>query len=153
MNSHLDISGVSLPVFPYRTNLKLHKISATPKMVKKVIMNLDFSKASGPDRIPVVVLENCEPELFYILAELFNKSLKESCFSDCWKVSSVVPVFKNVGESSSGQNYCPVSLLYVVGKVFEKLANNRIVDHLEKCVLFSDFQVFSINCRSSHSCI
>ena len=152
MNSHLDISGVSLPVFPYRTNLKLH-ISATPKMVKKVIMNLDFSKAPGPDCIPVVVLENCEPELLYILADIFNKSLKESCFSDCWKVSSVVHVFKNVGERSSGQNYRTVSLLSLVGKVFENLVNNRIVDHLEKCVLFSDFQVFSINCRSSHSCI
>ena len=28
----------------------------------------------------------------------------------------------------------------MVGKVFEKLVNNRIVDHLEKCGLFSDFQ-------------
>ena len=47
-------------------------------MVKKFIMNLDLSKASGPDCIPVVVLKNCEPELSYILAELFNKCLKES---------------------------------------------------------------------------
>ena len=62
-------------------------------MVKKVIMNLDLPKASGPDYIPVVVLKNCEPELSYILAELFNKCLKESCFPDCWRVSSVVPVF------------------------------------------------------------
>ena len=28
----------------------------------------------------------------------------------------------------------------MVSKVFEKLVNNRIVDHLEKCVFFSDFQ-------------
>ena len=28
----------------------------------------------------------------------------------------------------------------MVSKVFEKLLNNRIVDHLEKCGLFSDFQ-------------
>ena len=102
-------------------------------------MNLDLSKASGPDCIPVVVLKNCEPELSYILAELFNKCLKESCFPDCWKVSSVVPVFKNVGERSTAKNYHPVSLLSVVSKVFEKLVNNRIVDHLEKCGLFSDF--------------
>ena len=69
-NSNLDDSGVSLPVFPSRTNLKLHNISVTPKMVKKVIMNLDLSKASGPDCIPVVVLKNCGPKLSYILAEL-----------------------------------------------------------------------------------
>ena len=85
-NSYLDDSGISLPVFPSRTNLKLHNISVTPKMVKKVITNLDLSKASGPDCIPVVVLKSCEPELSFLLAELFNKCLKESSFPDYWKV-------------------------------------------------------------------
>ena len=47
-----------------------YNISATPKMVKKVIMNLDLLKAYGPDCIPVVVLKECESELSYILAEL-----------------------------------------------------------------------------------
>ena len=107
-------------------------------MVKKVIMNLDSSKASGPDCIPVVVLKNCEPQLSYSEPKLFNKCLKESCFPDCWKVSSVVPVFKNVGERSKAKNYRAVSFLSVVSKVFEKLVNNRIVDHLEKCGLFSE---------------
>ena len=83
MNSNLDDSGISLPVFPSRTHLKLHNISVTPKMVKKVIMNLDLSKTSGPDCIPVVVVKNCEPEIPYILAELFNKFVKESCSPDC----------------------------------------------------------------------
>ena len=138
-NSNLDASGISLPVFPSRTNLKLHNISVTPKMVKKVITNLDLSNASGPDCIPVVVLKNSEPELSCMLAELFNKCQKESCFPDCWKVSSVVLVFKNVGERSTAKNYHP-AILSVVSKVFEKLVNNRIVDHLGKCDLFSDFQ-------------
>ena len=65
-------------------------------MVKKVIMNLDLSKPSGSDCIPKVVLKNCESELSYILAELFNKCLEDSCFPNCLKVSLVVPVFKNV---------------------------------------------------------
>ena len=43
----------------------------------------------------------------------------------------------NVGERSRAKNYCHVSLLSVVSKVFEKLVNNSIVDHLEKCGLFS----------------
>ena len=57
-NSNLDDPSVSLPVFLSRTNLKLHDISVTPKVVKKVITNLDLAKASGPDCIPVVVLKN-----------------------------------------------------------------------------------------------
>ena len=48
-NSNFDDSGISLPVFPYRTNLKLHNISIILRMVKKVIMNHDLSRASGPD--------------------------------------------------------------------------------------------------------
>ena len=118
-------------------------------MVKKVITNLDSSKASGSDCMPVVVLKNYGPELSYILAKLLNNCLKESCFPDCWKVSLVVPVFKNVGERSAAKNYCPVSLLSVVSKVFEKLVNNRIVDHLEKCGLFSDFEYGFRSSRST----
>ena len=65
-------------------------------MAKKIITNYDLPKASGPDCIPVVVLKNYEPELSYILAELFHVSqgvlfsrLLESfiggpCISECW---------------------------------------------------------------------
>ena len=64
-NSNLDDSGISLPVFPSRINQKLDNITLTPKMVKKVIMDLDLSKAFVPD---------------YILT---NKCLRGSCFPDC----------------------------------------------------------------------
>ena len=45
-------------------------------MVKKAIMNIDLSKVSGPDCIPVVILKNCDSGISYILDELFNKCLK-----------------------------------------------------------------------------
>ena len=41
-----------------------------------------------------------------------------------------------LGEMSAAKYYHPVSLLSVVSKIFEKLVNNRILDHLEKCGLF-----------------
>ena len=53
----------------------------------------------------------------------------------------MAPVFKNFVERSTAKNYYgPVSLLSVVSKVFKKLVNNKIVDHLEKSDHFSDFQ-------------
>ena len=55
--------------------------------------------------------------------------LKESCFSNGWKISSVVPVFKNVGEKSTAKNYPPVSLLSVVSNL------DMVVDRLKKCDL------------------
>ena len=57
------------PALPSRTNLKLH-ISVTTKMIKKIMITLDLSIASGSDSIPVVVLNNYEPKLSHLLAEL-----------------------------------------------------------------------------------
>ena len=91
-------------------------------MVKKVIPDLDSSKATGLDDILVVVLKKSEPEFSFLLAELLNMCLKESCFPDCRKVSSV--------------NYLPVSLLSLVSAVFEKMVNNRLEGHLKQCGLF-----------------
>ena len=89
-NSYLEDS---LPAFTSRNNLKLHNISVTSKIVKKNnnITNLELSRASDPNCTSVVVLRNCEPELSYILAELFEMCLKKSCFPGS-KVSLVVPV-------------------------------------------------------------
>ena len=80
----------------------------------------------------MVVLKNCDSEISCVLDELFNMSQKEPCFPNCWKVSIVVPVFKNAEERPTAKNYHPVSLLSVASRVIEKLVNNRLVDHTEK---------------------
>ena len=73
--------------------------------------------------------------------------LTESCFLDYWKAPSLIPVFKNFGESSAAKIHHPVSILFVVSKNFEKLVNRWLFDHLQKCDIFSDFQY---GFRSSH---
>ena len=69
-----------------------------------------------------MVLKNCEPELSYILVELFNKCLKELCSPDCLKVSSMANIFKNI-EQFTAKNYCPVILFSVVQSL-KNLARN-----------------------------
>ena len=49
----------------------------------------------------------------------------------------------------TAKNYLSVSLLSVVSYVIEKLVNDRIVDHLEKCGLFSDVQYSFRSSRST----
>ena len=56
-NSNLDDPGISLPVFPSKTSLKLHNIFLTPRMVKTIIVNLDLSKTFCLERIPVVAIK------------------------------------------------------------------------------------------------
>ena len=65
------------------------------------------------------------------------------------------PIFKRVRDRSRSKNYWR-SLLSVVSKIFEKLANKRFAKYLEKFghfLFFVWFQVFSVDCRSSDSCI
>ena len=69
-------------------------------MVKKAISDLKGYKTSGLDGMPIVVLNNCEPAVSFILIGLFNLCYKKSCLPGCWKVSSFVPVFKNFAEMS-----------------------------------------------------
>lgn len=137
-----------LSAFPSLANPKLHNIHAIPKLVKKDIINHDWSKASGPDYIPVVVLKRCKAEHSYILNKLFNKCLKQSYFRKCPKILSVIPLFKNAEEKSMTRKYC--FHLSVVSKLCEKLANNRLVYHLKKHGLLAVLQYGSwlINCRS-----
>ena len=61
----------------------------------------------------------------------------------------VFPVFKNVVERSFTKKYHPVNLLSMVSKVFEKLVNNKIIDHLEKSDLFCNFQYGFRSSRST----
>ena len=89
-------------------------------MVKKVTKNLDLSKASGPDCIPVVVLKNSELEISYILAELYSKCLKEFVFQIVGRFHQWSPYLRMLGKDlllkTSAQL---VFLLWLV--VFEKL--------------------------------
>ena len=85
-----------------------------------------------------------EPEPSYILVKLFKMCLKEYCFPDCWKDSSMVPVFENVRERSTAKNYHLVSLFSVVSKIFEKLANNKLIENLEKYGFFISFSVLGL---------
>ena len=63
--------------------LKLHNMFITPKMVKKAITNLDSSKASGLDCIPVVVLKNCESEVFHISLKEFYRLFEGQTGNPC----------------------------------------------------------------------
>ena len=59
-------------------------------------------------------------------------------------------MFENVRKRSTANNYCYVSLFSVVSKIFEKLVNDKLVDHLKKYSLFSNLQY---GFRSSDGCV
>ena len=56
-----------------------------------------------------------------MLVKLFNFPLKESRIPYCWKISSVVLIYKNAKKDQRQKNYCPESPLSAVSKVLEKI--------------------------------
>ena len=140
-NSNLDDSGISLPAFPSRTNLKLANVDVTPNLVKKVIANFDSYKASHLDFFSSGVFEKLWS--WTSIHTGWTRQylcLRKLCFSYCLNVLPVVLVYEDFAERSTPKNYRPVGCLSVASKFFEKHVNNRLLYHLTKCGLFSDFQ-------------
>ena len=67
------------------------------------------------------------------LCKIFNKSLQLGSLPSDWKVANVVPVHKK-GAKDHVENYCPISLLSIVSKVFERCVLNSIKDHLYQVI-------------------
>ena len=98
-----------------------------------------------------MILKNCGPEISYIQAKLFGIGLRNLIFQIAGRSHLWSLYLRMLGEMSVAKNYCPVvSRLSADSKVFEKLVNNRIADHLKKrFLMFSAFQYGFRPSRSS----
>ena len=68
---------------------------------------------------------------FYIkpLTNLINLSIKQGIFPDELKIARVVPIFKS-GDKALVSNYCPISVLSFVSKIYEKIMYNYLIDFI-----------------------
>ena len=99
-----------------------------------MILNLDASKASGPDEISVRMIRGTAPSIAPILAQIFNTSIKTGKIHSVWKASYIVPIPKGTNSTtdSSAPAYRPISLLSVVSKILEKIIHNRVLASLQE---------------------
>ena len=80
-----------------------------------------------------------QEQLVRPLTIIFNKSLSEGVVPDSLKEAEVIPIFKK-GKRDDPDNYRPVSLTSVCGKIMETIVRKEIVDHLERNEVISDVQ-------------
>ena len=64
---------------------------------------------------------------------VFNNSMCEGIFSECFKTAKIIPIFKS-GDSNSTANYRPISMLLFLSKMFEKLMCARLEDYYLKSI-------------------
>lgn len=118
-SSPLEIDEHDFEHIP-RHETKLSEIQLSVYRINDVLMNLDVKKGAGNDLIPPIFLRNTASAISAHMCDLFNASLSQAVFPDCFKLANLTPVFKS-NDKSNVENYRPISILCSMGKVFEKL--------------------------------
>ena len=122
-------------------------ISANDVMCK--LNNLDPNKSQGPDKLHPQILKSVKEEIAEPLSKIFNKSLQVGQVPAAWKEANVTPIFKK-GDKSQANNYRPISLTSVIGKVLKTILRDKIVEFLESNNLIKNSQH---GFRSNKSCV
>ena len=94
------------------------------------LQTLDTKKACGYDNLPARLLRDAALYISSSLTYIFNLSIERGKFPDALKVAKVTPIYKK-GRKDLAGNYRPISVLPILGKIFEKIINNRVIDYLE----------------------
>jgi hypothetical protein len=111
--------------------------------ITQCIKHLKYGKASGLDHISTDVLKIAHEPIARIFVVLFNRALSTGLPPADWGKAAVAIIFK-AGDPTDWANYRLISLLSVVGKLFEAVLNRRIVSLLDKESLLNQEQ---IGCR------
>ena len=107
--------------------------------VESLINKINISKSSGIELISSKLLKDSFQEISDKLTYLFNFSLKTASFPDQWKRALVIPIPKT-GNLKKVENYRPISLLPLPGKILEKLVHTQLSAYLEDNEFFSNSQ-------------
>ena len=108
---------------------KLSSISITDDEILEIIRSLKPNKAHGWDNVSVRMIKYCDSALVLPLKLIFLNCLSRGIFPDAWKGANVVPVHKK-NEKNLKENYRPISLLPIFGKILEKLIFDSLYSHL-----------------------
>ena len=137
-NSTLDSQGKEPPTLS-RIDSSMPEIIFRVKNIRRILLDLDTSKACGLDGVPAILLKKCAAELAPVFCKLFTLSYSKGIFPKAWKSARVQPVPKK-GKKDLANNYRPISLVSVVSKVMEKAINIEILKYLESNKIISDRQ-------------
>lgn len=120
-----------------------------PKDLKKIIKSLPNNKAPGEDGITNMMLKNATRKCLVVLTKIFNACIINSYFPSAWKVAITVPILKPGKLATCASSYRPISLLSILGKVFERLLLPKLKKCLETSQLLPDTQFGFRSCHST----
>ena len=103
--------------------------------VRQVIDSMNNSPSRDPFDFNMRLIKTIKNLITVPLTKLINSAILKGTFPECLKVAKVIPIHKK-GSKLDPENYRPISLVPIFGKVFESLLKQQVEDYFEHNSLF-----------------
>ncbi len=117
----------------YLPRLKYHEFqfkTLTESEVDSQIKKMQPKKSSGHDEISNHALKIIAPGIIHPLTKILNEAILTGIFPHEWKISKVIPIYKQKGHRHDPSNYRPISLVPSLGKLLEKILERQLRNYL-----------------------
>ena len=104
-------------------------IQVPVKEVTSLLQSINVNKSVVPDGLPNVILKECAEVSAPSLTAFINFGLSHGLCLSKWKYANITPVYKK-GKRDDICNYRPTSLLPVISKIQENVAN-ELTKHIK----------------------
>ncbi|GFY73980.1 RNA-directed DNA polymerase from mobile element jockey [Trichonephila inaurata madagascariensis] len=111
----------------------------SPQEIMEIILQLPNRKAPGKDGIKNIALKALALNAITNITKIFNSCLQLNYFPQEWKHALIAVIPKAGKDPRFADNYCPISVISSLGKIFEKILLNHI-KHCEDNNRIPDFQ-------------
>lgn len=112
----------------------------TVEELLKFANKLKNGRSSGLDSIVNEFIKYSPPVMISLLAKYFNLILGTGIIPSNWTLGTIIPIYKNKGDTNDPDNYRGITLLSCIGKFFTLLINFRLTDFLESNDLLGEEQ-------------
>ena len=121
--------------------------NTTQAEILETIKSLKNTNSTGHDDLSTKFIKLSAPLLAPILEKLFNLSINSGVYPSNLKIAKVIPIFKK-GNSTSVNNYRPISILSPINKIFEKILYAKLIKYIDKSKILYKYQ---FGFRKNHS--
>ena len=107
----------------------LERLTISQYSIPTKIIALNINKFTGPDNILLKLLRILGNAIVQALTGLYQFSCESKSVFSVWKIARLTPIYKKDDETER-ENYRPVSLLSIPGKIMESIVNDALVKHV-----------------------
>jgi len=94
--------------------------------VSRLLSKVKQDTTTGPDDLPAFLIRMLAHSLAPSVTQLFNFSISSGTFPKLWKSANVCPIYKRKGTKSDVDNYRPISILPILGRLLEKIIGRQL---------------------------